>query len=233
MASGSKPKVFVFSVCGLHLQVARLFKNILRCCMLPNAAFVTHVALVEDGVDRPVLMSHANALDMFDEMAPVAKTRRLRTRSLHPNGSSLLVATEVGRLTASGVMGENDRIVIFSDDQALHAELHCGNIFVVSPAAICAHDQWWVDRERELLTRTAPVIVAADSRAPSTVAEEKTPSADEPVVHEEQAPPADEPGAHEEQVPHVVASEPAVVPDTDVADSVVDELIDVAVCGEV
>ena len=151
------PVAHVLTAGDAHLRVLGNFRNMVRCCMLPVADFLTDLFLVEDGENTCITVSFLNSLDMLREgKAGQCETRLVKTHCGSP-GVLPMLAFEAGRLT--GLVDTCDRIIMFSDDTAMRSELEPLGVRFVSPHLFERHEQWWATRERELLAPSAAFAI--------------------------------------------------------------------------
>ena len=143
------PCAHVLTAGGVHLRVLEHFRNMVRSAMLPHAEFLTDMFLVEDGSEGGITVTFLAALDILrDGRANMCETRRVKSYAGCP-GAQAILAFEAGRLSA--LLGPNDRIIVFTDNDVLRNELEPLGLRFIMPVVFEAHENWWALRERGLL----------------------------------------------------------------------------------
>lgn len=143
------PCAHVLTAGGVHLRVLEHFRNMVRSAMLPHAEFLTDMFLVEDGSEGGITVTFLAALDILrDGRANMCETRRVKSYAGCP-GAQAILAFEAGRLSA--LLGPNDRIIVFTDNDVLRNELEPLGLRFIMPVVYEAHENWWALREKGLL----------------------------------------------------------------------------------
>lgn len=152
--SSRLPVAHVLTAGDAHLRVLGNFRNMVRCCMLPNVDFITDLFIVEGGADTCITLSFSTSLGILREgKASQCDTRIVKTQGGAP-GVIPLLAFEAGRLSA--LVEDGDRIIMFTDDTHIRCELEPLGVRFVSPRVFEDHELWWAMRERTLLTTCEP-----------------------------------------------------------------------------
>lgn len=145
--SERQPVCFLYSVCGTHMRVLRHLSRIVRVCMLHVQTYAIHFVTVDDEVDRKITLSVSDVREFSPDRLSIVRSTHVCTHSAGVYAATVLTALEIGRLLASGTLKEGDRVVVFSDDDALRRELAPMDVVVISPAKMDAHDEYWKHRE--------------------------------------------------------------------------------------
>ena len=134
---------------GTHLRVLDHFRSMVRSAMMPHDTFITDMFLVEDGSEGGMTVNFLDALDILrDGGSALCETRRVKSYA-GKDGAQAMLAFEAGRLSA--LLGANERIIVFTDNEALRSELEPMGVRFIMPSVFESHEKWWAEREQGLL----------------------------------------------------------------------------------
>lgn len=201
-----EPTAHVFASGEAHLKTISIMETVLKCCMLPSQKYRTVLTVVEDGSEDEVKLPYSTALEVASG-PQVHKSERVRC--IRRGSASIVLALLVGEARVR--ISSLDRIIVFSFDENLRAEISSAETEVVNPDHLEAHYRWWRERELSLIIPQIQVITPAD-RAPSE--EEATPPQPMPeeVTSPEPVPSPSVPDSPENDTA-VLQSESPAVPD--------------------